>query len=203
MQAAALWWLGKAITLARRRYQANSGKAACKWMLVHTREGSNAQSHPTLPLHPGRVFFAVVGWNKGDQRDDEEKPRDQSASCASRRTCRGWLSRRGSASPRRMSGGWQLKDVPYSQAEKPRERALRKAWCACMLCLQVMQNCLHRAVCPCGNRLEAVDGPGVYVGWLLHSLGTCISRSSAASMRHATGEQPWKRPGRAQGGWGP
>ncbi len=28
-----------------------------------------------------------------------------------------------------------------------------------------------------------------YVGWLLHSLGTCIGRSSAASMRHATGAQ--------------
>ncbi len=32
---------------------------------------------------------------------------------------------------------------------------------------------------------------------MLHSLGTCIGRSSAASMRHATGEQPWIRPGRA------
>ncbi len=37
------------------------------------------------------------------------------------------------------------------------------------------------------------------VGWLLHSHGTCIGRSSAASMKHATGEQPWIRPGRAQG----
>jgi hypothetical protein len=32
------------------------------------------------------------------------------------------------------------------------------------------------------------------VGWLMHSLGTCIGRSSAASMRHATGEQPRIRP---------
>jgi hypothetical protein len=33
----------------------------------------------------------------------------------------------------------------------------------------------------------------VLVGWLLHSLGTCIG------MRHATVEQPWIRPGRAHG----
>ncbi len=55
-----------------------------------------------------------------------------------------------------------------------------KAWWR-PVCLPAMQFDLHMCM---------------LVGWLLHSLGTCIG---AASMRHATGEQPWIRPGRAQG----
>jgi hypothetical protein len=58
-----------------------------------------------------------------------------------------------------------------------------------------------RAVCSGQSASEAAKAACavVMVGWLLHSLGTCIGRSSAASMRHATGEQPWIRPGRSQG----